>query len=230
MGSDTPIPGRCGARSKRGGFCEAVPAEGKTRCRYHGGTNEGEATGLVHGRYSKNFARISEEAQRQIDEALLDPDLLDVRQGVAVSRVLMQEAPLIPDEEVASAAAKLAKARALAGVNTEGWKPAEVEELLRPTDAEVELARLELLRRSHNLVERHHKRQVDALRQIELGRLMRDQVIPLFQELGLRLGPLIDEFIDDPVKREKFRAAFRAQAKQTVVMIAGLRQAKGKRS
>lgn len=191
----------------------------------HGGTQEGvPGPSLVTGRYSKHFKRISEEAQGEIDRALQDPDLLDVRQPIAVGRVLMNEAQLIPSEKMAERQARREIARSMSGHNLEGMSSEAINQLFEPDESDIEIARLTLIRASHSLVERHHKRQVDALRQIELGRLMRDALVPLFKEMGLRIGALADEFIDDPVKREKFRAAFRAEAKQVIVFIANVRE------
>lgn len=191
----------------------------------HGGTREGDpSNSLVHGRYSKHFRRISAEAQEEIDKALQDPDLLDVRQPIAVGRVLLNEAQLIPSEGMAEREARRQIARSLAGMNFEGLSSEAIDALFEATQDDIEIARLALIDRSHHLVERHHKRQVDALRQIEVGRLMRDSLLPMFAEMGLRLGRLCEEYIDDPVKREKFRAAFRAEAKQVVVHVAGLRE------
>jgi hypothetical protein len=232
VGSPAPIPGRCGAKSKRGdGYCVNRPVNGGAkRCRMHGGTREGDpSNALVHGRYSKHFRRISLEAQEEIDAALQDPDLLDVRQPIAIGRVLLNEARLIPSQEMAEAQAKRDISRSLAGMNFEGMPAETIEALLEATDADIEIARMTLITRSHKLVGDHHKRQVDALRQIEVGRLMRDVLVPMFGEMGLRLGRLVDEYIDDPVKREKFRAAYRAEAKQVVVHIADLRNGGSKR-
>ena len=52
MQQSGPIPGRCGASTRDGGYCDAWPVKGKKRCRMHGGA-DGIGRPLIHGRYSR---------------------------------------------------------------------------------------------------------------------------------------------------------------------------------
>jgi len=51
----------CGAKTRRGGICQRIPAEGKDRCRWHGGLSTGNQKGTQsanawkHGIYSKKM-------------------------------------------------------------------------------------------------------------------------------------------------------------------------------
>jgi hypothetical protein len=63
----------CGAKTRQGGRCREVPAEGKKRCRIHGGAEgsgapAGERNGRFrHGRYSAETRaqRVAEAEQRR---------------------------------------------------------------------------------------------------------------------------------------------------------------------
>jgi hypothetical protein len=65
-----PLKQVCGAKTRQGGRCREVPAEGKKRCRIHGGAEgsgapAGERNGkFKHGRYSAET-----RAQRNADAA-----------------------------------------------------------------------------------------------------------------------------------------------------------------
>jgi hypothetical protein len=37
MATQEPKSGRCGAQTRSGGYCEKYPAQGRSRCRFHGG-------------------------------------------------------------------------------------------------------------------------------------------------------------------------------------------------
>lgn len=67
MTSEDPLPDRCGAECRDGGYCTQYPVEGTDRCRMHGGT---QPTGMdspnaVHGLRSDY---LSEEDRELYDE------------------------------------------------------------------------------------------------------------------------------------------------------------------
>lgn len=86
--SDKPIEGRCGAKNRRGGFCEKAPAKGAKRCRMHGGA-PGSGRPPVHGRFSQRFAQLTPEDQELLEQVLNDPELLDARRPAATAQLLL---------------------------------------------------------------------------------------------------------------------------------------------
>lgn len=58
MTSDEPLPDRCGAQCRGGGYCENYPKGDSDRCRMHGadaGAPEGNDNGATHGAWSESF-------------------------------------------------------------------------------------------------------------------------------------------------------------------------------
>jgi len=51
MASEKPLPDRCGAETRSGGYCENYPVDGSDRCRMHGGTQPKgmDSPNAVHG-------------------------------------------------------------------------------------------------------------------------------------------------------------------------------------
>jgi hypothetical protein len=82
MTSDEPLPDRCAAECRDGGYCENYPREGSNRCRMHGGKSTGapenngnaETHGLTADR-EKWFDRYREDVEpivRALVESYVD--------------------------------------------------------------------------------------------------------------------------------------------------------------
>lgn len=54
---DAPVPGRCNARTRNGGYCRSKPMHGKRRCRMHGGASTGPKTEAGKRRVKENLAK-----------------------------------------------------------------------------------------------------------------------------------------------------------------------------
>lgn len=81
MTSEEPLPERCGAQCRDGGYCTQYPVEGAARCRMHGGTadNAGENNGnYEHGGFSESirshYSDDEEASHDDLVDALRDPD------------------------------------------------------------------------------------------------------------------------------------------------------------
>ena len=80
MTSDEPLPDRCGAECRDGGYCTQYPVDGAERCRMHGGTQPtgADSPNYKHGAYSKHLRSDLTEAEREaygdLVEAFEDPD------------------------------------------------------------------------------------------------------------------------------------------------------------
>lgn len=223
MASPAPLENRCGAKLKTiDGFCTRRPMKEATRCRLHGGKNQTERPkNIVHGRSAgRRYARVSEEAQQAIDDAMQDPDLLDVRQGVAVMRVVLNDQPLLPSDDDIKEIARAQNMRQLQGITIESREV--LEDLCEPTEAQMTLARLRYGEESTRIVERFSRRQVDAMKQVEAGRLLRESVVPMFNEMGIRLGRLVDQYVPEEY-RGRFRDGFRQECRQVLADLMSLR-------
>tara|TARA_R110002020_G_scaffold72355_4_gene186302 strand:+ start:697 stop:1377 length:681 start_codon:yes stop_codon:yes gene_type:complete len=79
-------PFRCCAKSKQSGNrCKQKVVAGRRVCRYHGGLGGRPPT---HGRYSKGLGRFQEAYQ----ENLNDPNLLDLRESLALLDICVRRA------------------------------------------------------------------------------------------------------------------------------------------
>jgi hypothetical protein len=81
-------PKVCGAKTRNGGTCRKPPMLGRTRCKLHGGASlQGPAHPCyIDGRASRN-GPLAQAADRVREQA----DLLDLRPGVALFDVRMEE-------------------------------------------------------------------------------------------------------------------------------------------
>lgn len=202
----------CGAKTRAGTPCQRSPHTGATRCRLHGGHPRSGAP-PIHGKYSKRFAKIGPIAQDAIDEAIRDPDLLDVRRTVALQTVIVQQASLIPDDELVILLAKRMSKWRPNFKEDETW-----EDQPAPTDAEIEAARMVWLTQSAKLVESYGDSQIAAAKQVQLGDLLSKEIVPILLEFGLRLAKLADRYVPK-ADREAFNAGFRMEARRVVVDI-----------
>jgi hypothetical protein len=228
MPNAEPVEGRCNATlTRKKGFCANYPLKGVTRCVRHGGKQQrdGRPDSRTHGRHRKMHIRgATEKMQDEIDAAVRDPNLLDVRRTVALSELALGDSMLFPNDELLL---EMAKSLWWGSLGTKAVELMMVnqDDLDTPPDYYIDLARRSYMKETLRLVERHGRTQVAALRQIELGRLMRQAVVPMFTEMGLRLGKLIDRYVPED-KREDFRSALRVEFRATLHELDQLRDRK----
>jgi hypothetical protein len=229
MPSPQPVEGRCGApcHGKRG-FCLQKPLKGATRCKMHGGKNQlkGNPSRRKHGNKSPYIRGIEQATQEEIDRAVTDPNLLDVRRSVALSEVALGDSMLFPDEAMLLELGRRKWFDTLSLEQIQKLSAAHGKEYwVNVPEVYMELARRSYMKASLGMIERHGRTQVAALRQIEVGRLMREATIPMFTEMGLRLGRLIDHYVPEE-KRKPFIAAFRNECRAVIADLQDLREAK----
>lgn len=212
--SDKPLPGKCGAKlAKRPGYCEKAPTEGHKRCRLHGGTDR-IGRPPVTGQYSERFRRLEPIAQAAIDQAIQDPDLLDLRRPVALQSVIVQETPLVPNEDLVKEFAK----------RLSRWRPGPGEtwdDQPDPSDAELDLARMRWLERSGDIVDQYAASVARTVKAAALEDALAKHIVPIFAELAGRMTKLAARFVPAD-QREAFDAAFRMEVRSTVAQIISL--------
>lgn len=76
MATEEPLPDRCGAECRDGGYCENYPVDGRDRCRMHGGAQPRgmDSPNAVHGLRSDYLTEADRELYdevRQHDNAAL---------------------------------------------------------------------------------------------------------------------------------------------------------------
>jgi hypothetical protein len=210
-------PKRCGAKKRDGTPCKARPAPGSKRCRIHGG-HPRSGRPPIHGRYSARFRRLDAVAQEAIDTALKDPQLLDLRRPVALQSLIVQDAPLLPDDQlIHDFAMRLSR-----------WRPREGETWLDqpdPTDSELALARMAWLEKSSELTERYGRIQAASSKAAQVTELLSKQLIPIFAELGLRMTKLAHRFVP-AAQRADFDEAFRMEVRRCVAEIVAASETK----
>lgn len=224
--SKRPIPGRCGSKRKGSSeYCGSWPVKGKNRCRLHGGTQEGKLpVNTINGKRSRGAAypHLSKVHQDELVAAMHDPDLLDVRRGVALGQLVIQNTPLIPSEQALERSAARSNLR---GMNLGEASAEVIDKVMEVDPADIELERIKHADRSLQIIERFHRRQVDAVKQIEVGRLMRQAVLPMMQEMGLRVGRLVHQYVPED-DRERFIATFRTECIKIVAELSAMRETK----
>lgn len=182
MGTQQPIEGRCGARNRDGSFCAAFPLRDKRRCRRHGGRAGRPPT---HGLYSRRFRRLSEEGNARIEALAKDPDLLNLKQPVAVLAYLLEES---------------------------------METLAESGNAGDDEHRERVIERCGALADRLSRRQTAVLERAARQTLIRDQVLPMFNELGKTTWMLVRQYV--PVEhQEEFRQRLRSAMLATMGQI-----------
>jgi hypothetical protein len=215
MSSKEPIPGRCGIKTLDG-YCASKPARGADHCRMH----SGETAGFV-----SRLRRVSAAAHQEIAEALNDPGLMDVRRPLALAETVITNSPLIPSDETTR---RLARRRVASQIGPDlvrllreeaargGDLAALAEELLTPTDADLDEARLELHEKSMRLVAMYSKRQTEAVRALEWAKVIREQALPLLMEFGLKVSRILRQYVpDDQI------AAATAEVRSAVTLTIG---------
>lgn len=194
MTASAPKAGRCGAKKARGGYCDAHPVEGGTRCRRHGGFAQG---------WSSRLRATQEEGRRQVQLALDDPNLMDVRRPIALAETIVANTELVASSEQVE---QLARRNIIRQVGPElvavlreaadGEVGRELlAELLRPTDGDLAQARLELHERTMRLVGIYGKRQTEAVRAMQWAQVIRELTIPMFANLGGKLNAVVRKHV-----------------------------------
>lgn len=211
-----PLEGRCNAKTQAG-YCHARPKAGTTRCRIHGGQQQ---------TWSARMHALDDRARAEVDAALADPDLLDVRRPIALADALVGRTPLLPSEETVTS---LARRRILRDMSPEQLRALrdsgpDALELLDPTDGDLDAVRLELHERSMRIVALYSRRQVDAVKQLEWTKVIREAALPLFGEFGLRISRLIRKYVPED-KVEAAIADVRKEVRQTIGELALLKDA-----
>lgn len=190
-----PMEGRCNASTKSG-YCHGHVKAGSTRCRIHGGHRQ---------QWANRQRALGAAAQAELEGALSDPDLLDVRRPIALAEVVIGRTPLLPSEEQVT---KLAQRRILQRMNPGQLKALmatgrdDLMELLEPTEADRDEVRLDLHERSMRLISIYAQRQADAVKQLEWSRVIRESALPLLAEFGLRLSRILRKYLpEDQIPR-----------------------------
>lgn len=95
MTSEEPLPDRCGAQCRDGGYCTQYPVQGMDRCRMHGGTQPTgqDSPNFEHGAYSDHMKLDLTESEREafdeLVESLEDPEkTLDAIRQLAAEALL----------------------------------------------------------------------------------------------------------------------------------------------
>lgn len=139
----------CGAKTRSGAPCKNPPVTGRERCRMHGGS---QPRGLArhnttHGRYSKHLpTRLGE----RYEAALKDPDLLALRDEIAITDARIQEL-LEPEDASAvdwpAVQESIEQRRKL--VETERKRLVDLQQMMTAEQAMTLLAAVEAVVRKH---------------------------------------------------------------------------------
>lgn len=206
MGNAAITPGRCNHPLTGGrGYCS-----NKAGCKRHTGKVPARPPLSTH---SAQYARLVPDARRALDQAIQDPDLLDVRRPIAMAQTLLYRLPLTPEPEIIEAMARQQLGRSLSGITIDGndlWL-----ELTSPGPGDLALAEMAYAERAMKLIERLARRQTDAVRTMELARTTRQAVIPFLQELALELSRIIHEYVP-----AEHREAARGQLRAAITRVA----------
>ena len=154
--------------------------------------------------------------EQAIEEALADPDLMDVTRPVAVAEAVATTAPLIPSDEMIDQLARRHVLRqvgpellmAIRSIGDDLANPEAREalddviaQLLEPTEGDREAARLEAHERSMRIVATWSKRQTEAAKSVEWGRVVRELTIPILSDFMMRPNAILRRYVE-PEKLE----------------------------
>lgn len=85
MTSEEPLPDRCGAKCRDGGYCTQYPVNGSERCKMHGGTQPKgmDSPNAVHGLRSQYLneedQEIYEEVQKHDNAELIQEEIWSIK-------------------------------------------------------------------------------------------------------------------------------------------------------
>ena len=212
-----PLEGRCNHKREDGTYCHGHRVRGGLRCARHG-----NATIRAVRR-----KRLEAAAEAEVQAALTDPRTMDVREPIALSRVILEHTPLEASDDEAIARARNLKMRAIGPELVTLWKQQirrshsggddidtmldALDVILEPEAGDIERAIRDIHKESLELVSRHSQRQVDASKAMQWTDTIREVVHPFLMELGLQLSAVIREFV--PAERQ--RSALEAVARVT---------------
>lgn len=185
-----PREGRCNARLAEGRFCHGKPKAGTTRCMLHGGYSQ---------KWSARQKALSTAAQDEIEGALTDPDLLDVRRPIALAEVVVARTPLIASDDEVEQEAKRRVLQRMSPGQIEALRTIEALDILEPTDADRAEVRLARHERSMRLVGMYALRQAEAVRSLEWSRVIRESVLPLMAEFGIGLSKILRKYLAEDI-------------------------------
>src|SRR6056297_1342919 len=85
MTSDEPLPDRCAAKCRNGGYCENYPVDGSERCRMHGGTQPKgmDSPNAIHGLrsdyLSEDDLEIYDEVRQHDNADLIQEEIWSIK-------------------------------------------------------------------------------------------------------------------------------------------------------
>lgn len=164
----------CGAKNRRGGVCKLPVLPGRTRCRYHGGMTP---IGIAAPAYKNGkYAQLPKRYGETFNEAINDPQLMDVRNQVALLEAREHELiTRLSSGEHGDAWKRVRKAHQdiLESIRLQATDPAESRQLfndaMRVIDSSIRVGTAdegvwgelrENMERKAKLVEVHRKRQM----------------------------------------------------------------------
>jgi hypothetical protein len=206
---------KCASPKTNGEPCNSYAVEGGTKCNKHGGTPRAKPGGLTSntktGRRSLLFRHLADEGRLRIAMFETQPELLDHRQPVALSRYIVDEILI----EV-TAEGILKQARQM----FPGLREYAVDDPMQGFEAdELMLARTAILERMHRVITAHAGNVNNAAKAAKLDEMMRMGAMPAFQRLAevtLRLG---DRYVPE-AQRAQFRADFKMAIEAAVAEVA----------
>lgn len=191
---------QCTGHKKNGEPCRALAVTGKTKCRMHGGTSTGRP--ITTGRHSKyQVVRL----QARYEEALNDPELISVRDDIALAETFIQEAldQIGTDNERASwaKAAKLYNDYRSCSPDS-----AKAHDRLAELGALLEHGAEEEALRFRVLAIAEQKRKLAETEMDRLGKLQQFVTAQQLQAFAAQLLTLIRENVIDQGTRERIAA------------------------
>lgn len=210
---------KCGAKTKSGSPCQLPPVAGRNRCKYHGGKTPvagPDHPTWKHGRYSK---AIPKGLKSLLEQAASDPDLLNLRDEIAVLQVAIADS-LATLENVTSVQVSSLREAAKSVREAEGTDAYDAalaslltlcESASSASDQWHKIA--DLAERKARLVSAEHKRSVELEQMIPASRLyaliefvvqvIRDTVKDreLIVAIGDRLRTVFDQAPDRRIDR-----------------------------
>lgn len=197
MPSKKPTPGRCNAKLKDG-YCQRRPSQGSDRCNYHGGTRvesmirDGRGDGLT----SKKYRNLRAAGEERLAYLLADPDLMDPKQPVAISRFILDSVLMDPDE---AALDKLAIRLA----EQDGLDPKDVDAGHRAR------ARGMVHEEARKILALHGRLQQDALKVERQKIAVVGVVVPVLERIAKSITEIAASYIESEADRERFLEAVR---------------------
>ncbi len=204
MSSAAPVPGKCNAKTRDGGYCASDPVTGAKRCRMHSGTATGEHK-ITHGLTSSRLrARYADEATRaRLEELMEDPHLLDARRAVAVSQVALEDMPYAPLWEDGE---RLARRFLKLGADEE--VPDEAVETA------LHALRGEFSERVVGNANAHARTVAVAAKQQKVAEIILRGALPIMRRFAERVSGLVGKYLP-PIKQAEFLLDLRRIVEET---------------